>query len=71
MKYLYRKDDGERFAKQSDGKYTMDNSQMHIPYRYSYAVLKSHGFVDSPDECVIVNCEQHYNGHGDIEDESC
>jgi len=50
-KYLYRKDDGERFTKQSDGKYTMDNSEMYMKYRYTYASLKSHGFVESLEEC--------------------
>jgi len=69
MKYLYRKDDGERFTRQSDGKYTMDKSRMDIPYRYSYASLKSHGFVDSLDECAIVEYKQNYDGHGDDEDD--
>ena len=68
MKYLYRKDDGERFTKQSDGKYTMDKSMMGEKYRYTYASLKSHGFVDSLDECVIVNHEDHHYGHEDFID---
>lgn len=68
MKFLYRKDDGERFTKQSDGKYTMDNSEMGEKYRYTYASLKSHGFVDTLDECVIITYDQHYDGHGDLDD---
>lgn len=71
MKYLYRKHNGTRFTKQSDGKYTMDGGMMYEPYRYSYEALKSHGFVDSLEECVIEKYEYHYDGHGDVEDESC
>jgi hypothetical protein len=72
MEYLYRKDDGEMFTKQSDGKYTMDNSHMYgsyPEYRYSYAALKSVGFVKSLEECVILKHIHKYEGCGG--DESC
>lgn len=69
MKYLYRSDDGARFTKQSDGKYTMDESSMGMPYRYSYSVLKLHGFVDRLEDCDIARNERRYEGCG--ENESC
>jgi hypothetical protein len=52
-KYLYRSDDGERFTRQRDGYYTMDNSQMYRKYRYSHSILKKNGFVNSLDECGL------------------
>ena len=62
MEHLYRRDDGARFTKQSDGKYTMDHSSMDMPYRYSYSVLKLHGFVDKLEDCDIVIHERRYEG---------
>jgi len=48
--YLYRKDDGERWTL-CNGKYEMDRSMMHTPYRYSYAHLMNTGaFSEIPPE---------------------
>ena len=41
-KYLYRKDDGERFTLKN-GEYEMDRSMMYTPYRYTYARLMDTG----------------------------
>jgi hypothetical protein len=40
-KYLYR-DDGERFTRQANGKYTLDSSRMAKKYEYSYEVLATY-----------------------------
>ena len=66
-KYLYRKDDGERFTKQINDKYTMDNSMMHKKYEYSYETLIKNGFVDSIDKCEVVEYHYHNDGHGDYD----
>lgn len=42
-KYLYR-DDNERFTRQKDGFYTMDNSLMKPKYKYFYRHLVENGF---------------------------
>jgi hypothetical protein len=51
--YLYRYDDGIRFTRQANGKYTMDISVMQPKYEYSYNTMMIHGFVDCPSKCQI------------------
>ena len=70
--YLYRNDDGERFTLQDDGLYTMDSSMMYEPYGYSYKSLISYGFKESLADCDMISyIPAKYDGHGDVEDESC
>ena len=63
--HLYRRDDGERFTRQTNGKYTMDKTMMiHDPYEYPYELLMRNGFKTRLKDCVIepvVNCN---DGHG-------
>ena len=66
-KYLFRKDDGIRFTRQSNGKYTMDKSEMKPKYEYGFHVLFLNGFVDSIHKCKIEKFEYKNNGHGDID----
>ena len=40
--HLYR-DDGERFTRNEDGTYSMDNCDMPHPYKYTYARLMDSG----------------------------
>jgi hypothetical protein len=40
--YLWR-DDGVRFSRNEDGTYSMDNSMMHEPHRYSFGRLMDTG----------------------------
>lgn len=40
--HLWR-DDGERFSRNEDGTYSMDNSDMDRPYRYSFGRLMDTG----------------------------
>jgi hypothetical protein len=40
--HLYR-DDGERFTKNASGLYTMDSTNMAVPYQWSYLNLISTG----------------------------
>lgn len=66
-KYLYRREDGERFTLQNDGKYTMDSSEMHKPYRYTYErLVHNYCCVDSLDKCEKVDYSKINNndGHG-------
>jgi hypothetical protein len=52
-KHLYR-DDGERFTKNDNGFYTMDSSNMAVPYQWSYLTLISTGrFSTSPDGDMV------------------
>jgi hypothetical protein len=62
--FLYRKDDGERFTKQSNGKYTMDSSQMNPKYEFTYKRLIDRCCVDSLDKCVIIEYKSQNDGHG-------
>jgi len=41
--FLYRISDGERFIRNQDGFYCMENSMMHDPYVYPYKVLMATG----------------------------
>ena len=65
-KYLFRKNDGERFTLAGDF-YTMDNSNMANPYKYTYNNLIKSGFVDDYCKCRFVNYESENDGHGDDE----
>lgn len=69
LQYLWRKDDGERFTRQEDGKYIMDSSMMGTPYRHSLESLLTNDFVDSPDKCVIVEHKTYSNSHSNCHDE--
>ncbi len=64
-KYLYRRDDGERFTLQDNGKYTMDTSNMQPKYEYPYELLIRNGFKDSLDKCETKEYISNNNdGHG-------
>lgn len=67
--FLFRKDDGFRFTRQSNGKYTMDKSEMNPKYQYSYEKLIKDGFVNCLDDCEIVVNKYKNDGHGEIEDD--
>ena len=43
VQYIYRIDDGERWTRQPNGKYTMDKSRMFQKYEYTYEELMSRG----------------------------
>ena len=63
-KYLYRTDDGERFTRQPNGKYSMDSSMMNPKYEYTYERLINYCCVDSLNKCVIVEYKNRNDGHG-------
>ena len=70
MKYpmfLFRKDDGIRFTRQYNGKYTMDKSEMNPKYEYTYQRLINDGFVNCLDKCEIAEYKTKNNGHGEID----
>ena len=74
-KYLYRRDDGERFTHRGKFKdlktaiYTMDNSMMSPPYEYPYELLIRNGFKIRLKDCVIIEYKTKNDGHGDEDDE--
>jgi hypothetical protein len=68
-KYIYRKDDGFRFTRQKNGKYTMDKSLMNPKYEYEYFVLSGSNFVTNKKdifdfEIYIKSVEPRNDGHG-------
>jgi hypothetical protein len=62
--FLYRSSDGERFTRQANGKYSMDNSRMEPKYEYPLEVLSSPDFVDSKEKCLLEPVVSESDGHG-------
>ena len=68
--YVYRKDDGVRFTRQSNNKYTTDESAMNPKYEYDLAALTGPAFTLIKSEIKIVEYKTINDGHGD-EDDCC
>jgi hypothetical protein len=62
-KYLYRRDDGEKFAHKGKGVYVLSKSMMFSPHHYPYELLIRNGFKDSIDKCKIVEHKSKNDGH--------
>lgn len=63
-KYLFRKSDGFRFTRQSNGKYTMDKTLMNPPGQWDFEALDNKCFVKSLKQCKIEKYKNNNDGHG-------